>query len=126
MPPDILDNISMVLVATSHPGNIGASARAMKTMGIKNLRLVTPKTFPCAEATALAAGADDVLAAAQVYEDLQSAIRGCGYVLGSSARARNISWPVVPPEQAAAQLLQRAAAGTGTAVIFGRERNRIM
>lgn len=121
MPPYILDNVRIVLVATSHPGNIGASARAMKTMGVKNLRLVTPKIFPCAEATALAAGADDILGGARIYEDLRSAISDCGYVLGSSARPRNISWPVIPPEQAAAQLLQRADAGTKSAVIFGRE-----
>ena len=121
MPANILDNISMVLVATSHPGNIGASARAMKTMGVKNLRLVTPKMFPCAEATALAAGADDVLANTRVYQDLQSAINDCGYVLGSSARTRNIPWPVIPPEQAAVQLLQQAGSGANTAVIFGRE-----
>lgn len=121
MPPDILDNINVVLVATSHPGNIGASARAMKTMGVKNLRLVTPKTFPCAEATALAAGADDILASARVYADLQSAIKDCGYILGSSARTRNISWPVISPERAAVQLLQEAGRGAKTAVIFGRE-----
>ena len=119
---DILDNIRIVLVATTHPGNIGAAARAMKTMGIKKMDLVTPKTFPCAEATALAAGADDVLSNARVHEDLQSAIRGCAYILGTSARARSIAWPVVQPEHATRQVLELAGTcGADAAVIFGRE-----
>ena len=119
---DILDNVRIVLVATTHPGNIGAAARAMKTMGIKRMDLVTPKTFPCAEATALAAGADDVLSDARVHGDLQSAIRGCRYVLGTSARTRNITWPVFGPEQAARQVLNMVgSSGADAAVIFGRE-----
>lgn len=120
---DILDKIRIVLVATTHPGNIGAAARAMKTMGVKRMDLVTPKTFPCAEATALAAGADDVLSNTRVHGDLQSAIRGCAYVLGTSARARNIAWPVVSPEQAARQALELVNTGgaADVCIVFGRE-----
>ena len=131
---DILDKIHIVLVATTHPGNIGAAARAMKaisgrakgacrkTMGIKKMDLVTPKSFPCAEATALAAGADDVLSNARVHQDLQSAIRGCVYTLGTSARARNIAWPVTDPVQATRRVLNLvASSGADAAVVFGRE-----
>lgn len=122
MQENILDNVRIVLVATSHPGNIGASARAMKTMGVRQLDLVTPKSFPSAEVTALAAGADDILSRARVHEDLQSAIGDCTYVLGSSARARNISWPVITPDRAARQILELTAGGdTQVAVLFGRE-----
>jgi len=118
----VLDNIRIVLVATTHPGNIGACARAMKTMGIKQLDLVTPKVFPGAEVTALAAGADDILSQARVHTDLLSAIQGCSYVLGSSARTRNISWPVISPEQAARQMRQLMVNGDAQiAVVFGRE-----
>ena len=72
-----LDNIRFVLVGTTHPGNIGASARAMKTMGLSNLHLVAPKIYPSAEATARASGADDVLAKAVVHETLADALQGC-------------------------------------------------
>lgn len=118
---DILDNIRIVLVATTHPGNIGAAARAMKTMGVKKLVLVSPKIFPGAEVTARASGADDILSNVQVFEDLQDAIKDCSYVVGTSARTRNIPWPVKSPEQAARQIIQKASKAINVAVIFGRE-----
>lgn len=122
MQENLLDNVRIVLVATTHPGNIGASARAMKTMGIRQLDLVRPRVFPSAEVTALAAGADDVLSRTRVHENLQSAIGECNYVLGSSARTRNISWPVISPGQAARRILELVTGNDArVAVLFGRE-----
>ena len=117
----IIDNLSIVLVATTHPGNIGATARAMKTMGLERLKLVTPKIFPGAEVTARAAGADDILATAEVYESLQQAVGNCHLVFGTSARLRSFSWPVLAPDIAAAQVIDKAAEGDKVAVVFGRE-----
>ncbi|MBF8269447.1 MAG: RNA methyltransferase [Gammaproteobacteria bacterium] len=118
----IPEHIRITLVATRHPGNIGASARAMKTMGVRQLALVAPSGFPSAEVTARASGADDILARVRVYENLVDATRDCGYVLGTSARMRNIQWPLINPEQAARQILQQALAGTAVAILFGTER----
>lgn len=118
---DTSENIRIVLVATTHPGNIGATARAMKAMGVKKLDLVTPKIFPGAEVTARASGADDILSSVQVFEDLQDAIKDCNYVLGTSARIRNIPWPAISPEHAAQQIIHKASKGINVAVIFGRE-----
>jgi tRNA (cytidine32/uridine32-2'-O)-methyltransferase len=122
MPAIALDKIRIVLVGTTHPGNIGAAARAMKTMGLGNLVLVSPKTYPCAEATARAAGADDILARVRVYESLQQAVAGCVLVFGTSARYRSLPCPVVSPEQAASQLYAHACQSTEVAIVFGRER----
>jgi TrmH family RNA methyltransferase len=119
---EIPDAIRIVLVDTAHPGNIGASARAMKTMGLKRLVLVAPEKFPSVEVTARAAGADDILARAQVCRNLSDAIKDCGYILGTSARVRNIPWPLINPEQAAREVISQARAGTETAVLFGTER----
>ena len=115
------DNIAIVLVETTHPGNIGAAARAMKTMGLSVLRLVKPKNFPSADATARAAGADDLLVAADVYDNLTDAVSDCVLVLGSSARLRNLSCPVVRPDAAAREALDLANSGSKVAVLFGRE-----
>jgi TrmH family RNA methyltransferase len=115
------NNIAVVLVETTHPGNIGAAARAMKTMGLQSLRLVKPKIFPSADATARAAGADDILVAAKVYERLTDALSDCVMVMGSSARLRNLSCPVVRPDEAAREMLDLASAGSKVAIIFGRE-----
>ena len=115
-----LDNIRFVLVGTTHPGNIGASARAMKTMGISNLHLVEPMHYPSAEATARASGADDLLASAVVHDNLQSAIEGCHQVYGMSARLRHLPVPVVDPRQAVEQIQQHHD-GTQVAIVFGRE-----
>ena len=115
-----LDNIRFVLVGTTHPGNIGAAARAMKTMGLSKLHLVEPLHYPNAEATARASGADDVLANAKVHKDLISAIDGCHQVYGMSARLRHLPVPIVDPRQAVEQIQQQSD-DTQTAILFGRE-----
>lgn len=116
----ILDNIRIVLVATTHPGNIGAVARAMKNMRLSRLYLVTPLHFPNAEATARASGADDLLANCQVCADLDEALAGCRLVVGTSARERTINWPILNPRESAGQLLAEAKLGD-VAMVFGRE-----
>lgn len=113
--------IRIVLVATQHPGNIGASARAMKTMGLGDLHLVAPRAFPDPEATARAAGAGDLLRAAAVHRSLEQALAGCRYVIGCTARSRTVPLPEMDPRQAAVRLRAEAAQGP-VAVLFGRER----
>jgi len=118
-----LNNIRIVLVGTTHPGNIGASARAMKCMGLSGLYLVEPPAgFPGADATARAAGADDLLAGAVRCETLDTAIRDCPLVIGTTARDRSIPWPVLTPSQCAAKALSVAETGP-VAILFGRERS---
>jgi len=123
----LLSQVRIVLVETSHPGNIGAAARAMKTMGLSQLWLVNPQQFPCAEATARASGADDLLARAQVTDTLEQALSGCGSVYGTSARSRSIDWPTYAPWEAAERMLVGSddfAAETergDVAIVFGRE-----
>jgi len=111
----------IVLVQTSHPGNIGAAARAMKTMGMTDLVLVSPERFPDAQATARASGADDVLAGARVVDSLVEAIGDCGLVMGASARLRSLPWPTVDPRQAAAIMADHR--DDGVAVVFGPEQS---
>lgn len=113
--------LRIVLVNPSHPGNIGAVARAMKTMGLDQLWLVAPRRFPHADATALAAGADDLLAAARVVDELDEALAGCRLVVGSSARTRSIRWPQLDARTAAGRLVAAGAEGP-VALLFGRER----
>lgn len=120
-PMELLNPVRIVLVNTSHPGNVGGVARAMKNMGLSDLRLVTPQDYPSAEATARASGADDLLAQAQVLDDLDEALAGSRLVLGTSARQRTLRWPELDPRQAAARLLDAARTGP-VAVLFGRER----
>ena len=112
--------VRIVLVETSHPGNIGAAARAMKTMGLDELVLVAPRDFPSADATARASGADDVLARARVVDSLGDAIADCGFVAGASARLRKLSWPVADPRAGAAALCEHAR-HTKVAIVFGPE-----
>lgn len=114
-------NLRIVLVGTQHPGNIGSAARAMKTMGLSALHLVAPERFPDPEAVALAAGADDLLAAAPVHGDLLQALAGCRLVVGTSARRRTVPLPELSPREAARQLVQASAEGP-VALLFGRER----
>ena len=112
----------MVLINTTHPGNIGAAARAMKVMGLSSLHLVTPKIYPHAEATARASGADELLQTACVHSSLDAALAGCGLVLGTSARSRSLPMPQLDARAAA----RRALAESGqheVAVLFGRERH---
>ncbi len=117
---DRLAPIRFVLERTSHPGNIGSAARAMKVMGLGDLRLVAPATFPNAEATALAAGADDLLARAGVHRSLGEAIEDCVWVIGTSHRARDVAQPMLEPREAARQALLQPGP---VAVLFGCERS---
>ncbi|MET0282098.1 MAG: RNA methyltransferase [Steroidobacteraceae bacterium] len=113
--------IRFVLVDTSHPGNIGAVARAMKNMGLADLVLVHPKEFPHPEATTRAAGADDVLAAARVVGTLAEAIEGCGLVLATTARVRE-QFMAVFDARVAGQRLVAESRHSAAAVLFGTER----
>ncbi|MEJ2480431.1 MAG: RNA methyltransferase [Acidihalobacter sp.] len=115
--------LRFVLVEPSHPGNVGAAARAMKTMGLSRLYLVSPENYPNAEATARASGADDVLAAAQVCSTLDEALAGCSMVLGTSARPRNLEWPTLEPRACATRVAEEHASGGEVALLFGRERS---
>lgn len=117
-----LSNVRVVLVRPTHPGNIGAAARAMKTMALANLWLVAPAEFPSATASAMAAGADDVLARARVTTDLDAALVDCHTVFGSSARSRRIGWPTLDPRTAALRLMEAAHQGP-VALLFGQERS---
>jgi tRNA (cytidine32/uridine32-2'-O)-methyltransferase len=116
-----LDQMKVVLVQTSHGGNIGAAARAMKTMGLSRLVLVSPKRFPTEEAIARAAGADDLLAQAQVVDTLNEAIADCAFVVAASARTRTVDWPLLNPREAAEQLVQESLSHP-VAYVFGNER----
>lgn len=118
----MLSNIRIVLIGTTHPGNIGAVARAMKNMCLEHLYLVRPRHYPSAEATDRATGADDLLQRARVCETLDEALQGCRMVVGASARMRSVKWPQVTPRVCAEQLLQEAEQGE-VALIFGRERS---
>lgn len=115
------DNIRIVLVEPSHPGNIGAAARAMKTMSVNKLYLVNPRQFPDPQAIAMAAGADDLLAGAVVVSDLSAAIADCRLVVATSARSRTLPWPMLDP-RICGETLVSAARQAAVAVVFGRER----
>lgn len=115
-----LDNIRIVLVNTSHPGNIGAVARAMKNMGLNRLYLVEPKQYPDEQATWRAASAADVLEGAVVTTTLEEAVADCQFVVGTSARGRRIPWPLQDPRSCAARMAD-ASATEQVAVLFGRE-----
>jgi tRNA (cytidine32/uridine32-2'-O)-methyltransferase len=116
-----LDRIRIVLVNTSHPGNIGAAARSMKTMGLSRLYLVQPLGYPAADAIAMAAAADDVLKSAQICGNLEEALTDCVLAIGTSARSRSLEWPLLNPEHCALTLLEHAGKGD-VALVFGRER----
>ncbi|WP_131794486.1 tRNA (cytosine(32)/uridine(32)-2'-O)-methyltransferase TrmJ [Fluoribacter gormanii] len=115
-----LSSIRIILVATSHPGNIGSTARAMKTMGLNSLYLVKPKSFPDYKAKEMAAGADDLLEGAVVVETLDEALIGCQLILGTSARPRGLSLPGLLPASCA-DLISKQAEDTQIAMVFGRE-----
>ncbi len=117
----MLENTRIVLVNTSHPGNIGAAARAMKNMGLSKLYLVDPVDHPTHEAYSRAAGADDVLGNAVVTDNLAAALQGCVWVAGTSARERTVQWPVCAPRECAA-LCSKNAENGDVAIVFGRER----
>lgn len=110
----------IILVQPTHPGNIGAAARAMKNMGLSQLTLVQPKQFPHAEASVRASGADDVLAHARVVNTLEEAMQGCQLVFATSARSRRLEWPSCTPRESA-QLIAALPANAQAAIVFGRE-----
>ncbi len=114
-------SIRIVLVGTTHPGNIGAVARAMKNMGLSDLALVDPRYFPHEEATARASGAHDLLENAMRVETLPEAIADCVYVAGASARPRSINWPCLDCRDAAGRLLEESSNGK-VAAVFGPEK----
>ena len=115
-----LNNIRIVLVATSHPGNIGAAARAMKNMGLHRLYLVRPKHFPDSRAHEMAAGADDVLENAVITDSLEDALSECHWVFATSARAREMALPGYLPASCASKIAE-ASPDTEIAIVFGRE-----
>ena len=110
----------MVLSHTTHPGNIGAAARAMKTMGLRDLHLINPRHFPDAQADAMAAGADDVLRDAVVCGSMDEALQGVVFTVAMTARLRDISLEVKTPREAMPQVLQEAASHP-VALLFGTE-----
>lgn len=116
-----LNSIRVVLVETSHPGNIGASARAMKTMGLEKLYLVSPRTFPDSKAIEMAAGADDLLLEAVVVPTLKEALHGCQLILMTSARPRELDLPGLTPGTAAKRMGEMPDEAE-IALVFGRER----
>lgn len=116
-----LENIAIVLSHSSHPGNIGAAARAMKNMGLSKLILVNPQRYPSGEATARAAGADDILQQAEIYDNLTDAIADYELVLGTSGRSRHLPWPMQDPSQAGEYCI--AHSEQKIAILFGNERS---
>ncbi|TAL86994.1 MAG: RNA methyltransferase [Rhodanobacter sp.] len=120
---EIAARIRHVLVRTSHPGNIGSAARAIRTMGFERLELVAPARFPDPQASALAAGADEVLDRAGIHAGLIESLAGSNLVLGLSARRRGVTLAELSPREAAQQALVAAASGQQVALVFGNERS---
>ena len=115
------DSIKIVLVGTTHPGNIGAAARAIKTMGLSKLDLVCPKEFPSNEATYRSKAAKDILEKASVYETLLESVSDCEVVIGTSARNRKVPWPVLNPKNASLEINTAVKKSSKVAIVFGRE-----
>jgi tRNA (cytidine32/uridine32-2'-O)-methyltransferase len=120
MPDALLPRIRIVLVNTTHAGNIGGAARAMKNMGLTQLYLVAPREFPSEEAISRAAGAADVLESAAVVATLEEAVADCALVVGTSARERTIPWPLMTPRECGDRVVTEAQQGD-VAIVFGRE-----
>ena len=114
--------VRIILVGTTHPGNIGAAARAMKNMGLDDLMLVRPREFPHEQASARASGSDDILEAVRVVDTLAEALSDCTYVAGASARSRTIGWPSMAPRACAERLLEESRHGM-VAAVFGPEKS---
>ena len=117
----MLDNVKVVLVGTSHSGNIGSAARAMKVMGLTNMVLVGPQCEVDGQAIALAAGASDIALNAQVVATLEEAVADCGLVVGSSARSRTLEWPMLEPRECGEKFAIEGESHP-VALVFGRER----
>jgi tRNA (cytidine32/uridine32-2'-O)-methyltransferase len=113
--------IQIVLVETSHPGNIGSVARAMKNMGLAKLALINPKKFPHQDATALAGNATDLLENAQVFDSIQTAVKGSKVIYATSARDRTIEWPILSAKDAAEEIQDLVNNNIEVSIIFGRE-----
>ena len=122
MSNSIFTRIRIILINTSHPGNIGSAARALKTMGLSKLYLVSPFNYPNTKATELAAGADDILANATVCVSLKDALHGCQLVIGSSSRARGIPIAQLDPRQCGEKIATEISTGD-IAILFGNERS---
>jgi tRNA (cytidine32/uridine32-2'-O)-methyltransferase len=116
----MLDQIKIVLVNTSHTGNIGSAARAMKTMGLSELVLVDPVSEPDSHASALAAGATDILGNAKIVATLEEAIADCGLSIATSARSRTLEWPMLNPRECGAKVVEEGQKHK-VALVFGRE-----
>jgi TrmH family RNA methyltransferase len=121
-PVDSLSRVRIVLVATTHPGNIGASARALLTMGLSRLVLVAPRSFPDEQATSRAAGAESVLENARVVATLEEAVADCAWVVAASARPRHLGDEPLQPGEAATRLIEAAQHDAEVALVFGSER----
>lgn len=121
----MLDRVKIVLVGTSHSGNIGSAARAMKVMGLSNLVLVDPQCERDGQTTALASGASDVAMNAAVVSSVEEAVADCTLVIGTSARSRTLEWPMVEPRECGEKLISTLVSdndNASVAVVFGRER----
>jgi tRNA (cytidine32/uridine32-2'-O)-methyltransferase len=118
----MFSNIRMVLINTSHPGNIGSAARAMKTMGFASLYLVDPQLFPHQKAQEMAASAGDILEKAVVVKTLDEAISDCSLIIGTSARSRTVPWPLLTPREVAERATKESQ-NHQVAILFGREQN---
>src|SRR5690606_34685938 len=117
----LLNNLRVILCQTSHPGNIGGAARAMKTMGLSTLHLVSPASFPDAHATAMATGAADLLQNAKVFSTLEEALEGCALVIGLSASKRQLSHELISARAAAERAIAIAGGNQQVALVFGTE-----
>ena len=117
----MLQNIRIVLVETSHTGNMGSVARAMKTMGLSNLYLVNPLLKPDSQAISLAAGASDLIGNATIVDTLDEAISGCSLVVGTSARSRSLPWPMLDARECGMKSVEEGQQAP-VALVFGRER----
>ncbi|GAA5647244.1 tRNA (cytosine(32)/uridine(32)-2'-O)-methyltransferase TrmJ [Vibrio proteolyticus] len=117
----MLDNVKVVLVGTSHSGNIGSAARAMKVMGLSQMVLVDPQCEVDAQAVALAAGASEIALNAPVVSTLEEAVADCGLVVGSSARSRTLEWPMLEPRECGERFAVEGEQHP-VALVFGRER----
>ncbi|EKF9860622.1 tRNA (cytosine(32)/uridine(32)-2'-O)-methyltransferase TrmJ [Vibrio cholerae] len=117
----MLERVKVVLVGTTHSGNIGSAARAMKVMGLSQMVLVDPQCQVDAQAIALAAGASEIALNAQVYPTLEAAVADCGLVVGTSARSRTLEWPMLEPRECGEKLISEANQHS-VAMVFGRER----
>lgn len=118
---NLFPSVRIVLVEPSHPGNVGASARAMKNMGLEELVLVKPFSFPSSQADARAGNARDVLSSAEVVSSVDEALRDSHLIIGTSARNRRIPWPNLSPKECANQVVKSFGQGETISIVFGRE-----